>query len=212
MKHADQLLEHYLKVAEFIAAVFGSHIEAVVHDYRKPGSSIVAIFNGHVTDRKVGGRTSDVGYKRLTGTFPDIAINYPNQGSKGELLKSSGLAIRNEEGDLIGALAINIDVSLYEKIQSHLQILLHTNVIEGSPEKEDFHFLESSKEMRRMIQDTLIRLNLHAKKLSKKDKSAIIQILSAEGIFKVRGSVQLVSESLQMSRPGVYQYLRELGA
>ena len=209
MNPEELLLTHYTKIAELITLVFGTHVETVVHDYRTPGSSIIAIFNGHVSNRKVGGHTSDIGYKRLTGAFPDLAINYPNQGNKGEILKSSGLAIRNEAGDLIGALAINIDISLYQKMEEHLRILLETHPIPGTPQKESFHFLESAKDLRHIVQDTLIQLNLHAKKLSKHDKSIVIKALKEKGVFKVKGAVQLVSESLQISKPGVYQYLRE---
>lgn len=210
MQPDELLLSHYIKIAELITKVFGTHVEAVVHDYRKPGSSIIAIFNGHVSGRKVGGRTSDVGYQRLIGKFPDLAINYPNQGAQGISLKSSGLAIRNDQGDLIGALAINIDISLYEKMQEHLRILLETSPIPGTPEKENFHFLESSQELRRIIQDTLIQYNLHAKKLSKENKTMLMKVLKEKGIFKIKGAVQIVAESLQISKPGVYQHLQGL--
>lgn len=208
MIHEEELLSHYIKIAELIALVFGPHVEVVVHDFRQPGSSIIAIFNSHVSNRKVGGRTSDIGYQRLMGQFPDLAINYPNKGPKGEVLKSSGLAIRNKKGDLIGTLGINVDITLYEKMAEHLRVLLQTNPIPGKPQKEDFHFLEDSRDLRRLIQDTVIQLNLHAKKLSKQDKITIIQTLKGKGVFKIRGAVQLVAESLQMSKPGVYQHLQ----
>ena len=95
-------------------------------------------------------------------------------------------------------------------MEDHLRILLETHPIAGTPEKENFHFLESSKDLRNTIQDTLIQLNLHAKKLSKFDKATVIKTLKEKGVFKVKGAVQLVSESLQISKPGVYQYLREV--
>lgn len=50
-------LELLCQIAKGIAAQFGSHCEVVVHDLtRHADHTIVAIENGHVSGRKVGGR------------------------------------------------------------------------------------------------------------------------------------------------------------
>ena len=61
-------LELLRQVAAGIAAQFGSGCEVVVHDLsRHPDHSIVAIFNGHVTGRKVGDGASHVVLEQLLG-------------------------------------------------------------------------------------------------------------------------------------------------
>ena len=56
-----KLLELLEQIAKAIAAQFGSNCEVVLHELsgKSAYSSIVAIENGHVTGRKVGGWGTD---------------------------------------------------------------------------------------------------------------------------------------------------------
>ena len=57
-EHFDMLCE----IGQMIAAQFGEHCEVVLHDLTRPyDSTIVAIWNGHVTGRSVGGGGTNAG-------------------------------------------------------------------------------------------------------------------------------------------------------
>ena len=74
-----EILEYYVKAGEIIAEMFAPYLEVVIHDLQAPEHSIIAIFNNHVTGRKIGDGTSDIGYKKLADKLPDKIVNYNNQ-------------------------------------------------------------------------------------------------------------------------------------
>ena len=61
-----EILEHYVKSGEIIAEMFAPYLEVIIHDLQTPEHSIIAIFNNHVTGRKIGDGTSAVSYTHLT--------------------------------------------------------------------------------------------------------------------------------------------------
>ena len=74
-----EILEHYVKAGEIIAEMFAPYMEVIIHDLQDPEHSIIAIFNNHVTGRKIGDGTSDLGYKKLADELSDKIVNYNNQ-------------------------------------------------------------------------------------------------------------------------------------
>ena len=103
----EKILEHYKNVTKVLGQMFAPIMEVLVFDLRTPERSVIAIENGHITNRKVGHPTSDLGSRRLKkGDVPNMLINYANQSPTGHNLKSSSLAIKNEKGNTIGVLCI----------------------------------------------------------------------------------------------------------
>ena len=90
----QEILSHYIKMGEVLAEMFKPHLEVIIHDLRFPEHSIIAIFNNHVTGRKVGEGTSDFGYKKVEGKVPEKVVNYKNESPDGKPLKSSSLTTR----------------------------------------------------------------------------------------------------------------------
>lgn len=107
-------LELLRQVPAGIAAQFGSGCEVVVHDLsRHPDHSIVAIFNGHVTGRKVGDGASMWCWSSCaarTDHQRPLVLSHQNRRD-GKILKSSTIYIRNSRGKVAAILAINYDIS-----------------------------------------------------------------------------------------------------
>jgi len=53
-------LKKYIPVVMTIAEMFDKKCEVLIHDFRNPQHSIVAIENGHVTGRKIGDPITDL--------------------------------------------------------------------------------------------------------------------------------------------------------
>ena len=87
VKKDQDILVHYIKVGEIIAEMFSPYLEVIVHDLTNPNQSIIAIFNSHITGRKIGDGTSDIGYKKLSNELPDKIVNYNNKSPSGVELK-----------------------------------------------------------------------------------------------------------------------------
>ena len=49
-----QLMNALHPVVKMLGTIVGHHIEVVLHDLTQPAHSIVAIANGHVSNRRVG--------------------------------------------------------------------------------------------------------------------------------------------------------------
>ena len=74
-----------------IARALGPHAEVVVHDFRRPEDSIVAIA-GTVTSRSVGGSMSRLGLKLAAdGDAAQDQYNYTTRTENGRVLRSSSL-------------------------------------------------------------------------------------------------------------------------
>ena len=58
----NQLFDEYKRVAKAIGHLLSPFVETVVHDFSTPKKSIIAIYNGHISGRKLGGRFTEFGY------------------------------------------------------------------------------------------------------------------------------------------------------
>ncbi len=205
----EEIFDHYLKIARVLGQMFSPVLEVVVHDLRRPEQSIIAIYNSHITGRKVGDGTSDLGYKRIKGEVPDETVNYENKSPRGNKLKSSTISIRNKKGKLLGALSLNMEVSYFEEISMFLLNIASAKKEKFIEEKEHFYFGSIEKEMESTIKKILLERNLANVPLNKKEKKDTIHYLITSGFFSKRKSISTAARLLQLSRPSVYRYIRE---
>jgi predicted transcriptional regulator YheO len=210
MKDKD-LLQHYVKLAEILGEMFAPVLEVIVHDYRKPDSSVIAIFNGHITGRKVGDPATDIGYRRLKGEdIPEVIINYENEGIRGNKLKSSTMAVRNPKGKLIGGIGFNLDITLFEQFQRFIEQFISSqknSFIEG---KEKFHCKTPKEELQEAIHTLLIQKGWYATSLSYKDKKDVVKDLYLQGHFNKRAVVTILADILKVTRASIYRYIKEV--
>ena len=126
-------------IMKLIAAQFGPKCEVVLHDWANDyDKTIVAIENGDVTGRKVGGSGSNLGLAVMRGTTDGSnQLNYLTRTTDGKLLRSSTLYLDDENGQKIGALCINYDISDLLTLQNTISGLTLFPV--GSPGEPEFH-------------------------------------------------------------------------
>ena len=107
----DAILAALTPVVDGIAATFGPVCEVVLHDYRRPEESVVAVA-GTVTGRTVGGAMSEIGMRVLArGDEAADELNYLTRTGDGTLVKSSTMVLRDSTGAVFGALCVNVDVT-----------------------------------------------------------------------------------------------------
>ena len=140
-----EILEHYVKSGEVIAEMFAPYLEVIIHDLQTPEHSIIAIFNNHITGRKIGDGTSDIGYKKLEDELPDKIVNYNNQSPSGTDLKSSSLTIRNRDDEIIGSMGLNFDLSTFVNVKEFFEMFTKTFTLDNLPKREEF-FMWSVKD------------------------------------------------------------------
>ena len=123
---------------ELLAKQFGDRCEVVLHDLtRSYDNTIVAIKNGQVSGRRVGGSGSNLGLELLRGASEENTDNqyrYTTKTKDGKVLISSSMYFRNSEGKVIGSLCVNYDVSDFMMAENVLRSL--TNSQASTPVKE----------------------------------------------------------------------------
>lgn len=204
--HHASILQHYVNMAEVLGEIFAPILEVVVHDLSFPEHSIIAIYNGHVTGREVGGSATDLGRRLMESDFPDKLVNYQNESPTGAELKSSSLAIRDEEGDLIGVVGFNLDISYFRQFDKFMKQLLSTKKSKYVTEAEHFGETSPSEDIRDAIHDYVVARNWTARTLSNAEKREVVEHLYRQGYFKNRGAVSIMSRELSLSRPSIYNY------
>ena len=207
----DKILKRYSEVARMLGKTFEPILEVLVHDLTQPKNSVVAIYNNHISGRKVGDPASDFGLKRLEDpSIPDELFNYYNESSSGKKLKSSVLAIRDDEGKLIGTLCLNLDVSFLSQISRFVERLSESqpNPILGGIEK--FTTKAANLEIKEAVEELKIQNNMLSKSLTRDDNKLIVRLLLEQGCFSKKGAITTIAKELQLTRPSIYKYLKEI--
>ena len=208
----DHIFDHYTRVGEIISEKFSPYLEVIIHDLRNPEHSIIAIFNSHITGRKIGDGTSDIGYKKLANELPDKIVNYENKSPSGSKMKSSSLTIRDDDNKIIGSMAFNFDLAPFENIQEFFNTITKTNISQlgDFPKQEQFFMWDIRDELEQELNKYIIANRLQGKALTKKDKLNVVSLMKKRGHIKKRGSVSILSELLAITRPTLYKYIKDI--
>lgn len=195
-------------VVEAVAKAFGSHCEVVLHSLEDTSHSIIKIENGHVSGRTVGSPLTDRGVEilnKIHAAERDI-IAYHAKLDDGRPIKSVGAFIRNSNGDVIGILCINIDLSA--PLSDFLREFVP--MPDKLPDAMVEHFTSNVRDLvSRMLEaarpDANIQRGLSPSEINK----MTIMELYRRGAFNIRGAVDLVAKETGVSRYTVYNYIRE---
>lgn len=206
------IFEHYIRVGEIISEKFSPYLEVIIHDLQDPEHSIIAIFNNHITGRKIGDGTSDIGYKKIANELPDKIVNYENRSPSGAKLKSSSLTIRNGQGKIIGSMAFNFDLTPFENVQDFFNTITQTSKskLDDFPKQEQFFVWSVRDDLEQALNKYIISNGLQGKALTRKDKLNVVVLMKKEGHIKKRGAMSILSELLAITRPTLYKYLKDV--
>ena len=193
-----------------MAEMFAPNLEVIIHDLQTPEHSIIAIFNNHITGRKIGDGTSDIGYKKLEDELPDKIVNYNNQSPSGSDLKSSSLTIRNRDDEIIGSMGLNFDLSSFVNIKEFLEMFTETFTLDNLPKREEFFMWSVKDEIQQALNKYIASHHLQGKVLNRKDKLNVVFYMKKEGHINKKGAISILSEMLAITRPTLYKYIKEV--
>lgn len=122
----NETVRRFLPMVDFLEQVLGKNSEIVLHDFSDPDHAIVDIRNGIVSGRKVGGPATDLALKIMhDGKYRDLPFitGYEGRGAGGKTLESATYFIR-EDGEIVGMLCVNTDLSALRNISAMAQQLM----------------------------------------------------------------------------------------
>jgi predicted transcriptional regulator YheO len=115
---SKHLLAELKNIAEGLGKTFAPFCEVVVHDLTHPKNAILAIEN-NLSGRRVGQPATELGLARIQDPgYPAVITNYANQFADGRKVKSTSVGIRNEDGDYVAAICLNVDLTLFNGFQA----------------------------------------------------------------------------------------------
>ncbi|MFI8167693.1 transcriptional regulator [Streptomyces sp. NPDC085931] len=209
----DAILAALTPVVHGIAATFGPVCEVVLHDYRNPENSVVAVA-GSVTGRTVGGAMSEIGMEVLAhGDEAADQLNYLTRARNGTVVKSSTMVLRDSAGAVFGALCVNVDVSAVTKVRDLLGALAGAGpALAGTgPAPAELPVTTFGNDIDSVV-DALVDAHRTRQRgswpeLDREERLELFGGLDARGVFAVRGAVEQVAARLGISRASAYHYL-----
>ena len=207
----DAILAALRPVVDGIVATFGPLCEVVLHDYRQPEKSVVAVA-GSVTGRSVGGAMSEIGMRLLArGDEADDDLNYITRTGTGQLLKSSTMVLRDSAGAVFGALCVNVDITAVHEAQALLGALAGATGTLAEPPVTTF-----GNDIDSVVDAILDAHRLGQTQswagLGRTERLDLFRSLDEHGVFAVRRAVEQVAARLGISRASAYSYLSQARA
>ncbi|MEU0949256.1 PAS domain-containing protein [Streptomyces canus] len=201
----DAIIAALTSVVDGIAATFGPVCEVVLHDYRRPENSVVALA-GSVTGRTVGGAMSEIGLRMLArGDEAADELNYVTRTDTGKLLKSSTMLLRDSSGAAFGALCVNVDVTAASEVHALLGALAGIGTAPAEPPVTTFGDDIDS------VVDVMLDAHRHQSwvLLDRAGRLDLFRSLDERGVFEVRRAIEQVAGRLGISRASAYSYLSQ---
>ena len=205
------ILKGVQSVMKGIAFIYGNNCEVVLHSMETADRAIVSIENNHVSGRDVGEPMSDFVFELLEDMSkadePFINFFKDTTLSKNEL-KSCTTLIRNNKDRIIGALCINMDLSM--PINDFFKDFLQFDSEKYSSTKTAA-YTQTTKELIDSSIDLALEIVNKQRGLSSTERNkAVIYELYKKGIFSVKKGVEITAEELGISKFTVYNYLKAL--
>lgn len=185
---------------------FGNTVEFVVHDYSKDFSkTIVAITNGHVTNRKIGDGGTAIGLKIMQGEeAEDGRFRYISQTNDGRYLKSSTIYIKNTNNKILGSVCINCDITDAMIARNFLN-----NYVDAGENVETTVYNDVDDLLISLINESISYVGTPIAMMSREQKIEGIKYLKERGAFKIKNASIMVAKYYDVSRYTIYNYINE---
>ncbi|MBV8046233.1 MAG: PAS domain-containing protein [Paludibacterium sp.] len=198
-------------LADFVSALLGPDSEIAVHDLSNPAASLRIIRNGALSGRDVGAPATDLALRMAQECSGEdgghFRINYRSKTANGQSLRSSTLVFKDEGGQVRAMFCVNTDDSRYRRAWEAVQALLpedlshegHQENLSASVDDVGLHIMQTALE----------QFDVDPKRLSAEEKAQVVQELDERGLFSIRGFVARAAQTLDISEPTLYRYLKQ---
>ncbi len=208
MKSIEEQLPLLRSIMTLIARQFGENCEVVLHDWSKGyEKSIIAIENGHVTNRKVGDCGSNLGLTVMSGVTDELSeFNYITKTKDGKTIRSSTIYLTDDSNKPIGALCINYDITDVVDMQDIVESLIMVN----NKEVNEIFANDVNELLDFLINESLEIVGKPVSEMNKEDKMKALKYLDEKGAFLITKSGKKICKYLDISNFTLYNYLDEI--
>lgn len=215
-------LQEYIPLVYFLGQAMGPNCEVVLHDLTDPENAIIAIANGHISGRKIGGPTTDLVLKVMKEGVQrekSFIVNYNARLKNNGICRSSSFFIKDEHHKIVGVLCVNVEISQFIEARKMLDNLINCVVQPNEPEKatvdvaaDMFENLQSSVDdiLTAIIDNVLNKYEVTPERLSLREKIQAVKCLNENGLFLLKGGVSELARRMHISEPTIYRYLNKI--
>lgn len=209
MKSIDDEKDFFSRLVKNISMLLGGDCEVVLHDFtRGYESTILQIENGHVTGREAGGCPTNLFFELFQNSrlSEDMPV-YFNTLKNGKVLKSSTTLIKDDKGNILGSICINLNVS---------DLILAGNTIRnlsgyGSEQSKDEIFVRDVTELLEYYLESCQKIiGKPAILMNREERLRAIEYLDKRGVFLITKSSNKICDCFNISKFTLYNYLDEI--
>ena len=189
------------QIAQGLGETFAPFCEVVLHDLTDPKNAIMAIYN-NLSGRKIGQPATELGLARIADpNYAQVIANYANAFADGRQAKSTSVGIKDASGEYVAALCLNIDLTLFQGLQSAIGQFVSVDA-QNAP-RESLN-PASADAIRALIDQFAARRATTPRALNAEDRRALLKELKDAGCMEVRRSSEIIAAHLGISRATVY--------
>lgn len=200
----DEAFSFLDRLARGISEMFGVSCETVIHDFSVPSHPVIAIYNGHISERSLGSTMDLTGLEQKVDFEGDV-VNLLATTPRGQQVKSTTFSLQGEDYHL--ALGINYDFTPLVYANRALLDLMRTEV--------DFRsavYQNRDTRISELFEQCADRIGKPVREMNKADRLRIVELLAQQDAFSYRRAVPYVASQLGVSRYTIYKYLDEVNA
>ena len=195
------LFDQLQQIAQGLGETFAPFCEVVLHDLTDPRNAIVAIHN-NLSGRKVGQGATELGLVRIAyPDYPQVIANYANSFADGRQAKSTSIGIKGADGAYVAALCLNVDLTLFQGLQSAIGQFVSVDAQNGPRESLT---PVGADAIRAHIDRFAARRATTPRALTTEDRRSLLRELRDAGCMQVRRSSDIIAAHLGVSRATVY--------
>lgn len=209
-------VEKLIPIVPFLGRAFGEGSEIILQKTSGEGQGIIAIFGGELSGRKVGDPISEaVRVIKATGAYAsgEYIEKYADKADSHTHLKTSVLFLTDQDGELLGTLNINTDMTEYVRLGRRLLAyagMIPTDTPSAEPYAVAADAVQTSTGIP-LLDETLFELRLLSippDRLTDSERQSVVSIMNAKGAFDYKGSVTKAASALGISESTVYRYMK----
>ncbi len=194
-------LYRYRPICDAIAALFQPYVEVVLHEL----ATDKAVYIAGNFSKRVLGEPSLLHEVDFESENPVIGP-YEKVNWDGRALKSITVVLRNEAGEPLGVMCVNVNVSDFHAVMQTLSALVRVPDPRYRPDalfKEDWH-----ERINEFIRQWTHGRNVTISAMTHADRKDLVVALAESGAFSGKNAAAYISRVLGMGRATVYKYLR----
>ena len=204
------ILESYRELVCGLEDYLGGAYEIVLHSLESMEHSVIAIANGHYTNRHEGSPITDLALDMLRSIEQENGksyISYFARNRRGEPLRSTTIVIYGENRRAIGLLCMNFYLNTpLHKVISHLT----ENTVDDRPMLTET-FVDNAEELlTRVVEQVKEEVEQDSHILPSLKNKEIIKRCNSQGIFQIKSAVTSVAKLLNISKNTVYLHQKSL--